>query len=476
MLDAGVAALPLIAVIALTVALRKPAYLGALCGIATVIVLIAADPAFGVRSPELLVGLGAAALLTLDVAVVMLPGLYLNELLARRGVHDRLVDWTESLPMPMPYKVALIITGLAPGLESLTGFGVSLLVTVPLLLALGPRRSALRQALIGMNIMPWGTLALATIVGAALSGQRVSDLGFGASLISAGVFPLVGAIGAASAASRHERFRPALVGALLGTVFSASLISFNALGLVPVAGVAAGLITVTLGLLWLCKGAAHVPWRSCAPFGVALAVVAAVRLLTAAGVPLDFATVTAGTVSFNPVTSPGLALAIAAVTVARGRIVPGALRVAVSRIRRPLLTLGGFTVMSQLMVAGGLIAALGGLVSSVGRAAALPLSGLLGMISGYLTGSNVGGNALMMPLQATTGASLGHPLLYAALQDSAAGHAVFASLPIVVLTLAIAGGARQDEEASLMRYGLKIAVLVYAVIMTAALVAAVILH
>ena len=72
--------------------------------------------------------------------------------------------------MNSSHKAILIVVGLAPALESMTGFGISLLVTIPLVMAFAPRQKALRLSLLSMNIMPWGTLALATTVGAQLSG------------------------------------------------------------------------------------------------------------------------------------------------------------------------------------------------------------------------------------------------------------------------------------------------------------------
>ncbi|PRC94210.1 hypothetical protein [Solimicrobium silvestre] len=93
-----------------------------------------------------------------------------------------------------------------------------------------------------------------------------------------------------------------------------------------------------------------------------------------------------------------------------------------------------------------------------------------GLISGYLTGSSVGGNAPMMTMQSTIGSGIGKPLFFAALQNSSAGHAVFASMPIILLILAISGGARQGEESDLVRYGLLMVGLVAIVIVLTAMV------
>lgn len=49
----------------------------------------------------------------------------------------------------------LIAVGVGVLVESLTGMGVSLLVTIPLLLRIAPRGQAIALGLVGMSLMPW---------------------------------------------------------------------------------------------------------------------------------------------------------------------------------------------------------------------------------------------------------------------------------------------------------------------------------
>nr|WP_080945409.1 amino acid ABC transporter permease [Delftia tsuruhatensis] len=71
---------------------------------------------------------------------------------------------------------------------------MSLIATVPLLLSLFERRAALRMALAGMAIMPWGTLGLATVIGASLAHVDAAALAAVSSLTSAPVFLVLGAL------------------------------------------------------------------------------------------------------------------------------------------------------------------------------------------------------------------------------------------------------------------------------------------
>ena len=89
---------------------------------------------------------------------------------------------------PPDAQVLFIVLGLAPLLEAMTGFGVSLIATVPLLMSLFSRPVGMRLALTGMAIMPWGTLELATAIGALLTGVPAATLGSHSALLSAPVF------------------------------------------------------------------------------------------------------------------------------------------------------------------------------------------------------------------------------------------------------------------------------------------------
>ncbi len=94
------------------------------------------------------------AVLFASTAFVIVPGLVFVIFIERMGVNLALSQWVRSLGLGRGDQVVFIVLGLAPLLEAMTGFGVSLIATVPLLLSLFERRVALRIALTGMAIMP----------------------------------------------------------------------------------------------------------------------------------------------------------------------------------------------------------------------------------------------------------------------------------------------------------------------------------
>jgi lactate permease len=137
-----------------------------------------------------------------------------------------------------------------------------------------------------------------------------------------------------------------------------------------------------------------------------------------------------------------------------------------NKSKKTCLSLFLFAFLAQLMQESGMLNAFSSFVSSIsqGKAMYMFITPALGMLSGNITGSNVGGNALMMTLQKSIGASLDNGLLFAAGQNSAAGFAVFTSSAIVVLTMTIAKNFESNSvvsEYQLVSFGLKSAFFIY---------------
>jgi len=136
-----------------------------------------------------------------------------------------------------------------------------------------------------------------------------------------------------------------------------------------------------------------------------------------------------------------------------------------SRGAKASVNLAAFVVLAQVMLQSGMIATFASTLSSVGDGALTFLPPILGMISGFIAGSNLGGNALTMSLQSETGKQAGLLLNFAAAQNAGAGLAVFTSVPIIVLIQTIAGdiipGGKiptHSRDSELLRFGLMVAV------------------
>jgi len=449
----ALAAAPLVAVVLAILLLRRPPLQAAALGALVAFAVAAWWREAPFALPDVI---SATLILSASAASVILPGLLFIEASHRHRAAEALGDWVAGLPAPDAYKAALLVVGLATCVEGLTGFGVSLVVVVPAALSLLPRSVGLKVALLSMNVMPWGTLGLATFLGAQMAGTSTDLLGQYTALTSAPVFPLAAGIAAGLAAPRQPVMILAAIA--IGVLFSVFLWASNVMLGPSVAGVTAGLFTLVAGLSAL-RAAGYVgtlPPAAAWPFGLLFTAALVQRGLITARPGLAEISITGGNTSWAPLTSPGVALILAALVTTSIHTVPAEAARAINRAIKPVFALFLFVLMAQLMSASGMVSDLTVLARAAPDWLALASSAVLGLVSGYVTGSNVGGNALMMAPAAVLGESLGSPLLFAAVQNSAAGHAILASVPIVALLTGLAN-ASEREQSDLLRFGMTIA-------------------
>ena len=117
-----------------------------------------------------------ALILQLLVGVVIYGGLMFVEVTRRGGTTSALSELIGGAGLNQTRSTILIAIGFGVMIESLTGYGVSMLVTVPLLLRVVTRTQAIMLALVGMSLMPWGALSVSALLGAQLAGIPVSEL------------------------------------------------------------------------------------------------------------------------------------------------------------------------------------------------------------------------------------------------------------------------------------------------------------
>lgn len=400
-----------------------------------------------------------AAVLTTLVAAMIVPGILFVEATRRLASPDAIKAVVDGLLLPKPLAAILVAVGIGVTVESLTGMGVSLLVTVPLLLRLVERRTAIALALVGMSLMPFGALAISAHVGAKLAGLPIETLSRAIVLVAAASLLALPFVCLALVGSRDSR---TLVGALAagGALMAGVVAATLSIG-IEVAGVVGGLATIVV-LALISERAPGLARRLAAeglrPYWALIALVgvqkAAAGWLLAAGLSPIVAT---ERVSFAVATSPGVALVVATLLVAPGALSASLLGAVLSRAWRPVLAVAVFMLAARLLVECGAIAALGGLVAGLGHAGAMVAVAALGAAGGFVTGSGVSGNALFMPSAAAVGASLGDLATFAALQNQAAGYFAMASLPVAAILMAALGRREAGDEAIAMRTGLAIA-------------------
>lgn len=415
-----------------------------------------------------------ALLLGLLVAAIVLPGILFIEVSNRAGGPQAINAVMQSLDLRKPQAVILAATGIGVMLESLTGQGVSLLVTIPLLLALTERHRAIGLGLVGMSLMPWGALSVSAHVGASLSGLPLEQLARMIWLVSgpvAAILPVLCILIVGNAKIRDWVYAFSAGAVLAGSIGLAS----HVIG-IEIAGVAGGFAIILLSVASArtrtgLKASLTAP--SLRPYAFLTLAVIAQKLIVTPLAAAGFAPVlTTGRVSFSVLISPGIALlATTLLTLLVGRRAkaqPSLWLALASRSWRPMAGVLLFMAAARILVETGAISALAAMLAGLGPYIAIAVVTLLGALSGYATGGGITGNALFMPSAAATGETFDAITLFAALQNSAAGHAAMAALPVAAILLAALPDRQPGDDQTVMRIGLRLCGLFIVVLFTGA--------
>ncbi|WP_344020890.1 L-lactate permease, partial [Streptomyces luteireticuli] len=403
-MNAALAALPVLVTLAL-LALRVRALYASLAALGTAVVLTAT--AFRTAPREL----GDAQLhmvpTVVELAAILFGGILLSELMNRTGAQARLGDRIGSACSSPARAVLLVMLGVTPFAESLTGFGIGVVVAVPLLRSLGlaPARAA-AVGLLGLVTVPWGSLAPGSLVAAELGGVGFRQLGVDSALLSAPVFLICGA--AALIISFGFRRALSAMGELLlaAGVLWVTVWSVNTFVGVPLAGVLGGLATVVV-LLSVSRTVEHdrePVGRALAPYAFLVAGLLAGRAaLAAAGIEDGWWAVLAGPGGWLPLTGV-LAPALLGV---RAPVLGAAARAALGRWWQVTLTTVVFLTLGTLLTVTGMSRELAEACASLGGAY-LVLAPWIGAVGGFLAGSNTGANAMFAASQAGAAQALGY--------------------------------------------------------------------
>ena len=365
----------------------------------------------------LFAGLGTSA----QVLYVLFGGLVLYNLLAAGGAVEAVSRFLGGLE---PDRVALaagVVVGVAPFFESVTGFGVAVVISAPILLAAGftPLKAAVLASW-GQCAVPWGALGVGTVIGAHLAGMGFGTLSDVSALLSIPLFPVYG-VAAVALAGGWTGVRLRGAEAIVLGLVAASGTLLTSLYLVPeLSGAVGGLAAAVVFLGRRRDRLAGVPIRALLPYGFLLAVLAAVNGIGTLRSVLE---------GLGPIfDGPGLPLlasgAFAALLLSLGA---GEIGAATRRTVKQWLPTAAAVL--TFVLAGEVVAESGAAGLLAGGAEALgvlfpAVSPVLAALGGALTGSNAASNALFMPLQVEAARKLGvSEVLTAAVQNVAGSHA-----------------------------------------------------
>ncbi len=462
--------LPIIASLLCIILFKKSGFFSGIVGIVLVFIVSYFVDSLQLNSELIGNSLLNTFILTLSALLVIFPGLLLNNILEVNGYNERLQSYLKALPITDNHKVLILMFGLLPALESITGFGVSLILAVPVFASLLGASKASKVSMLSMNIMPWGTLGLATIVGAQIANVPIPALGLESAYFCLLILSVMAVIAVVLLNDGKFLLKDIAFALLLSICLSVFLIVFNKLELTEIAGVLSGLLNFFLFYsLFLLKNNAHLLSEYKAiisrifPYVLVVLIIVVIRsVLYFYPQLVDLTSIHGVNLKFSLITSPFLAiLCVCLLFMKKGSKVV----IPFDKTIKACSTLFVFILLSQLMNFSSAIDEIVTILSSqsniVVHYMTTPFVGLLG---GFITGSNLGGNALLMTMQSNLGLSYGDELLFSAIQNVSSGYSVFSSLPIIVLILTllkVEDSSKLQMEQAMLKFGLKCLIPIY---------------
>ena len=397
-------ALPVVSVIAALLAGWRSLY-AALVGVAAALLAIAM--AFAQPASLWVAAAIQWAPVLLEVVLIVGGGLLLSEVLRQSGAQKALADWLLVRAGSGTGAVLLVVHGITPFAESVTGFGVGVTIGIPLLAYFGlPARKVALIGLLGLCAVPWGSMGPGTLVAATMADLPFKDLGQASALVSMIPFAITGMVAAGLASAPGRLSLALLQGLLSGLLLTAAVALMNAVAGTAPAGALGALVVVGFHLLRMRRPQQAQPLHSLGRRGLAAyalllgGVLVAGVLVRALGLPG----------LWHGLASPGLWLLLASGFFARG--LPER-----ESLQRVWCSWAQVAPVTALFITLGVLMAVSGMAAQLAHALAqsgplyLLAAPFVGALGGFVTGSNTGANAMFAATQAEIARALNAPLL-----------------------------------------------------------------
>ena len=414
------------------------------------------------------------------IASVVLSGLFFRAAVGTDGAPRAEIGTADRVAARRRLVAACFL--ISPFAESATGFGIGMVVALAIILPLRiAPLPAFVLALLSQMLVPWGALAVGTMVGAHLSGLSPAELGWRSAVLT---LPLLGAwlvlfwrwsARAGFPASPSERWDDvAWIGAA-----GLLLIVANRLVGAEVAALAA-LGPVIVLRFWRDARPTPSDWVAVAATTGHYVALVAILVLTRALPPVNQALGSALALrpfadmpAWMPLLHPALwLLAIGAATAliaGRAHRLAAALGETWRQGRKALVATVLFMVLAQLMDESAAARAVAhSLRDALGVGAAI-VSVPLAAVAGFFTGTNAASNGLLMPSQVALAAAVGLNLAWLAAIQNTIGSALTMLSPIR-LAMGAALLARPDLERAVYRVAWPLGAAPLALMMVAALI------
>lgn len=372
---------------------------------------------------------------TLTVVFILLGGVALTELTERSGGQRVLSHWLRATEDSGDRLTTLLLIslGVTPFMESVTGFGLGVVITAPLLVGLGlSRLKAVVTGMLGLVLVPWGSLGPGTLVAAELGQVDFTALGVWSAALSLPVLVLNAAL---IVGLNHRRITLGQAGFVALLVLSEWLVLIGANYVLgpPLAGVLASGWVIMLSL-------ARVRRRGRLPVAPGLAAALVPYAVLVAGLLVSNVVVALAGADGQLATNPAVWLNLTVLfTVLWLRWPATRIRGAWSAIWMRWQTVAVVTLLymllGSLMSANGMADRLAATAAQLGSGFVM-LVPVVGALGGYLTGSNTGAAAMFSTATVSAAGQLGtSKLILLAGQNVAGSVAIIASPPRVAFAV-----------------------------------------
>lgn len=438
------AAVPIVVVIALLLT-RLPAWIPPVAGVVTAVVV--GVGALDAHFAELTEAVGSSIGTLLKVLAIIAGGVTLARVMDHTGAQKQLADWLAAGGASLG-SALLMANGVVPFMESVTGFGVSLIIGLPLTLAFGfTAYQAALITLMGIVIGPWGSMGPGTLLGAELAGETLTDLGVATALLNIPAVMISGIvtsfIAARAANVRGVKTLGYLgIGAVSGLMLALLVLGTNLVFGTPVAG-AVGAAIMSIGWLLVVRKGKLLPGPG--------------------GSIVPYAVLVGGTM-LGQLLSSVIAVEWLAEVIASPAVYAFAgVGVAIAQYQKPVDGLAGNAfrlwlntgVPTALYILFGLVMEGGHIAETLAQSLAglgdgyIFLMPVIGALGGYMTASGTGTNAMFGPTQVAVGAQLDvHPQWSMALNNAAGCWGTIASPARIELAYQLSRGTSMTDDGS----------------------------
>lgn len=444
-------------------------------------------PFFNLSSENLMTPLSQGFSTSVTIFYLLFPSLLLYQVLQSVGSMNELGLGIANLVPYRDLQVLLLVVGLAPFAESVSGYGVGTVLVIPIFLALGftPSQAAM-LGLLGQMAVPWGGLAVGTTLGAELTNLDPNILGARTALLTAPLPTIYGLVALTISGGFKAVHRWWKIVVMVGITLSGALYLFSLTLGVELAGILSGILLMLF--IFYCgkycgkknfyeighgksSSSKHSNGkevnlsnlsflRSIAPYIILTILLITSRLI----LPIRFWLQSHYVLSIPVINltlpllyNPGFYLFI--VTLISAQIynlssteLLKLLRLTLKQFAPGALAIFCFLSASQIMQSNGMTTTLGTTVSTFGNNYKWVAS-FIAAIGGWVTGSSVGSNALFSRLQLEVSRQSGLPIyLLMGGQNAASAHVTIVA-PTRIILAATAARLNKGEAFLIQRLG-----------------------